>query len=345
MAQESHFRAALFGGFQKADVLAYIEALQNQILAMQGEQQQRSREVPVMRAQIQALTEELEHARVRETSFFDNAEEQQRQILVLERERDDLRVRLNLVSSGQERVRDVEGQVGKLILDALLYSEKIIARAKETAQIIARRAQDSMRGSVADVEGLGDDMTRISQDFSDSVTQLVGRMKGVSVDLSGMADSLEPDLRDGSEQYEFNAEGIPVLREQAEEEDDKEQPAEAESGQEPPAEDGAVPEPAPAEPDHPEPVQTEPGEDDAGPAEPLLEFDNFTDILTRLRTEDAHEKPAEAPPEPFEGITPPNSIPGGWFADAPLLDNNMRQIPPPIALPPENDGGESNNDA
>ena len=146
MAQESHFRAALFGGFQKSDVLAYIEDLQNQILVLQGEKQQHGRELPAMSSQIEALTSELEQARARENSFFDNAEELQRQIIVLEQERDDLSKKLSNAYASQERVKDVEGQVGTLILDALLYSEKIIARAKETAQIIARRAQNSMRG-------------------------------------------------------------------------------------------------------------------------------------------------------------------------------------------------------
>jgi len=49
MAQEIHLREAFLGGFQKADVLACIENLQNQIHALQ--------------AQVEALTAELERAR------------------------------------------------------------------------------------------------------------------------------------------------------------------------------------------------------------------------------------------------------------------------------------------
>jgi hypothetical protein len=214
MAQESQFRAALFGGFQKADVLAYIESMQKQILTLQGEHQQRGRELPALRAQLQELTEELEQARIRERDFLDSAEELQRQLLVIEQERDDLRLRLERASVGQERVKDVEGQVGTLILDALLYSEKIIARAKETAQIIARRAQETMRSSAQEVDGLSDDMTQISRDLSESITKLAGRIKGVSQELSGVTVKLEPDLSDGSEQYEFSEEGLPILREE-----------------------------------------------------------------------------------------------------------------------------------
>ncbi|MDR3344379.1 MAG: hypothetical protein LBT21_02110 [Oscillospiraceae bacterium] len=285
MAQESHFRAALFGGFQKSDVLAYIETLQNRILAMQGEQQQRDRETPALRSQVQSLTAELEQARAREHSFFDNADELQRRIIVLEEDRDELRAQMLQAKVGQDRVKDVEGQVGTLILDALLYSEKIIARAKETAQIIARRAQGSVRGSVDEVDCLGEDMTRISQDFSESITQLVGRIKGVSADLSGMVDKLEPDLSDGSEQYEFDAEGRPVLREEFT--DEAVQGADLltaaiENAAKAPMEDIYSSYP-----------------DAGGPAAPIL--------------------PAESAPAQESPVNPQAPAAGAWFAEVPLL--------------------------
>ncbi|MDR1409222.1 MAG: hypothetical protein LBJ12_02905 [Oscillospiraceae bacterium] len=329
MAQESHFRAALFGGFQKSDVLAYIENLQNQVLTLQGEQQQRSREVPAMRAQIQALTVELEQARAREHSFFDNEEELKRQISVIEQDRDDLRNQFHQAKAGQDRVKDVEGQVGTLILDALLYSEKIIARAKETAQIIATRAQNNMHNSAAEVDGLGEDMTRISQDFSESITQLVGRIRGVSADLSGMAEKLVPDLTDGSEQYEFDAEGRPVLREI----DEEDNVSTEDNSSAPPVEDvSAPPQTIPVSYAPPSVVESAPivspviAEPELEPAAAIPEIPVVP--LDLPVEENAYtelpESPTQTPPEEDAA----GKIPGGWFAEAPLVTDTTPPAPP-----------------
>ncbi|MCL2022783.1 MAG: hypothetical protein FWG82_00230 [Oscillospiraceae bacterium] len=230
MAQETHFRASLFGGFHKSDVLAYIENLQKQFLALQSEQQQRSRELPALREQIEAVTFELEQARSRENDFIEAQEETQRQLHALDSERDELHKKLLDANARLEQMKDVKGQVGTIIFDALQYSEKIIARAKETANIISRRAQDTVRESASDVADLGEDVTRISQDFGESLSQLVGRIKNVSADLSDMATLLEPDLTDGSEQYTFDAQGVPVLK------DPPEAPTPAAPPEAPPAE-------------------------------------------------------------------------------------------------------------
>ncbi|MDR0884488.1 MAG: hypothetical protein LBN05_07790 [Oscillospiraceae bacterium] len=356
MAQETHLRAALFGGFHKTDVLAYIETLQNQILALQGEQQQRSRELPAMREQVQALTAELEQARARERGFFDNTEELQRQLIVLEQDRDALRAQLNSANAGHARVKNVEGQVGTLILDALLYSEKIIGRAKETAAIIANRAQTSVEGTAAEVDGLGEDMTQISRDLSDSISQLVGRIKGVAGDLSGMAEQLEPDLRDGSEQYEFDVTGQPVLRAQAEDDvpasegaDDKDQitfaqPTVPQAATAPVApavpEVASAPTPAPLPPAPTAPAPIAPPVPEAPPAQIYEDVHSHSSSVEAPDAIPVPVAPSPATPPASPDAPKPDFPPApqmdfsGWFGEAndlpPTLDffSNLDAPPP-----------------
>ena len=147
MNKEAQFRNAVVGGFNKADVLSYIETLQAEVLASKQKLDQQEPIVPQLRKQVQELEEELATQRVQNRELNRVNEDYVRRILTLSQEKDDLETRLKNLEADCEKLKDVEGQVGALILDALLYSEKIIQHAKDASRTVTVDAKATIRSS------------------------------------------------------------------------------------------------------------------------------------------------------------------------------------------------------
>lgn len=212
MNKEAQFRKATFGGFHKEDVLSYIETMQAELLMAREKVSDQEVNVPRMRDKLEQQDVELQMLRVKCRELQEADEAKLRQMLTLMEEKDQMEVKLRKLESECEKVKDVEGQVGSLILDALLYSEKIIARAKEASQIVSDNTKETLRFSAQEVDGIGDDISKISLDFSDTLNSLAKKINTISSDLISVADHIESEDEADEEQFEFDETGYPILR-------------------------------------------------------------------------------------------------------------------------------------
>jgi len=212
MNKEAQFRNAVVGGFNKADVLSYIETLQTEALTSRQKVDQQDTLVPQLRRQVQELEEELAAQRVQNREFNRVNEDYVRRILALSQEKDDLETRMKNLEADCEKLKDVEGQVGALILDALLYSEKIIQHAKDASRAVAVDAKATIRSSAQEVDSLGGDIGKMSLEFSDTLSALASKINALSGDLSNVADQLDMQDEADEEQFQFDDAGHPVLR-------------------------------------------------------------------------------------------------------------------------------------
>ena len=158
MAKDVLFKTMTFGGFNKEDVLEYIRAQQTQ------------------------LTDAL-------------SEEYAKKIFALEDEVNALNEKLNSVEVGCERAKDVEGQIGALVLDALLYSDKIIRSAKASAKGISNQTRQTIEEAASGVDEIGEDISQMSDNFGVVVASLVSKINSLSSNLNSVADKLEVHLR------------------------------------------------------------------------------------------------------------------------------------------------------
>lgn len=134
MAKDVLFKTMTFGGFNKEDVLEYIRAQQTQLTDTQKKLKETEENAAAASKRTRELETLLSEQQTRAEEYFALSEEYAKKIFALEDEVNSLNEKLNSVEVGCERAKDVEGQIGALVLDALLYSDKIIRSAKASAR-------------------------------------------------------------------------------------------------------------------------------------------------------------------------------------------------------------------
>ena len=202
MPKDVLFKTMTFGGFNKEDVLEYIRAQQTQLT----DTQKKLRESEEAQANASKKLENLEvllaEQQSRADEYFALSEEYAKKIFSLEDEVSALNDKLNSVEVGYERAKDVEGQIGALVLDALLYSDKIIRSARASAKGISSQTKQTIEDAASGVDELGDDIMQMSDNFGVVVASLVSKINSLSSNLSSVADKLDTQ-EDGIDEHQF----------------------------------------------------------------------------------------------------------------------------------------------
>ena len=141
-----------------------------------------------------------QQTRVEEYSAL--SEEYAKKIFALEDEVNSLNEKLNSVEVGCERAKDVEGQIGALVLDALLYSDKIIRSAKASAKGISNQTKQTIEEAASGVDEIGEDISQMSDNFGVVVASLVSKINSLSTNLSSVADKLDSQ-EDEIDEHQF----------------------------------------------------------------------------------------------------------------------------------------------
>ena len=202
MAKDVLFKTMTFGGFNKEDVLEYIRAQQTQLT----DTQKKLKETEESAASAIKRTKELEtllseqQTRVEEYSAL--SEEYAKKIFALEDEVNSLNEKLNSVEVGCERAKDVDGQIGALVLDALLYSDKIIRSAKASAKGISNQTKQTIEEAASGVDEIGEDISQMSDNFGVVVASLISKINSLSTNLSSVADKLDSQ-EDEIDEHQF----------------------------------------------------------------------------------------------------------------------------------------------
>ena len=198
------FRTMPIGGFNKEDVLEYISGLQKQISEYKKENADKERMLQDARRRENALTAQLEDYSSKADEYFNLSEKYKKIINNREQKIESLEKTISTIEVDFERTKDVEGQIGALVIDALLYSDKIIQSAKTSALEISSGTKASIEKAVSGVDEIGCDITEISENFGGVIDSLSKKLNELSSNLTGVADSLdEADEKTQDKKYVF----------------------------------------------------------------------------------------------------------------------------------------------
>ncbi len=217
MSGDVFFKTMAFGGFNKEDVLAYIVEQQKQMVEMQKQLDDNEKQLAIALDSVESYKEKLADQQNRSDEYSALNEKYAKKIFELEDEVNQLNEKLGSIEVGCNRAKDVEGQIGALVVDALLYSDKIIQSAKASVKGISSDTKRTIEEAASGVDEIGEDITQISDDFSEIVASLVSKINSLSTNLSSVADKLEIEqTRIDRQQFTFSEDGgvhLPVLDE------------------------------------------------------------------------------------------------------------------------------------
>lgn len=187
------------GGFNKEDVLEYISAQQQQVSELQQKIAEKERLIKDAERRESALKVQLEDCNKKADEYFELSQNYSDTIETQRKKIESLEKTIRNIEIGFERTKDVEGQIGALVIDALLYSDKIIHSAKSSALQISSGAKATIEKAVSGVDEIGSDISEISDNFGEVVTSLVKKLNLLSENLTGVADSLDKSGEDVAE--------------------------------------------------------------------------------------------------------------------------------------------------
>lgn len=186
-------KTAVFGGFKKSDVLAYIETLQNDAAELTSELDKKRAESLELRKKIDVLEEKTEEL----SNISKVVEEKDTRIAELEAklksvsaESEQYKDRLLEYQNKSEKLSRAEKQIGAAYIDARRYSDEIVDNAKAKAKDIGALASQDVKSQANDIEQLLRDVDAVSKKFNSSLEQLHKDVYALSKKLNSSASNL-----------------------------------------------------------------------------------------------------------------------------------------------------------
>ena len=176
------FRGSVFGGFNKQDVMNYVEQLQNEMASVKQQLKELENQLDAQSAELERIPElESQLERMQQV-------EQQNTELMTEVER--LSRDSQKAQDEYEKVKSAEAQLGAAFVDARRYSDEIITAAKDRAADVSKQASDDIALKAEQIRRVASDAERITAEMrakmesvSRSISDLSAKMSSVAVTL------------------------------------------------------------------------------------------------------------------------------------------------------------------
>ena len=186
-------KTAVFGGFKKSDVLAYIEQLQTETAEIKSSLDAKREESIELKRKIDELEVKLENF----SQISDKLSEREKEVA-------DLTLKLELAlaenkkfsekiaeyDEKSEKLRRAEKQIGAAYIDARRYSDDLIDSAKAKAKDIGAIASQDVKREANEIEQLLKDVDAISRKFNSSLEQLHKDVYALGTKLNTSASTL-----------------------------------------------------------------------------------------------------------------------------------------------------------
>ncbi len=197
MDKDFIFRSSVFGGYKKKDVMGYLTELNAEKASLQQQYavvshdavsfSRRVSELETQAATLSAVTAQLESERQK-------AAELQRDGEALKSENELLKTRLSLLESEKarltadcEKLQAVEAQLGAAMLDARVYSERMMTDAGEKAATVNKETGDAINRAAVRVGALSGNLGELSTLFNKALAELEERVRLLVSDMEKAA--------------------------------------------------------------------------------------------------------------------------------------------------------------
>lgn len=212
MADNAMFKSALYG-FNKEDVLEYIENLENenkksdtQLLDALKKIEELEQKLLSQNQTAQELYLENKQYQNKLTNF--NKDQSVSSILnkdaiemeAIKAENEELKSTLNKLKCECKRFKNIEDKFQSVVLDAYVYSGSILDDAAQRAEQIAKGSKDAIKQVAGDMGDLSSYVNNISKEFSQIVSGLTDDIKGVTENLVSVTKNFQQENNEENEE-------------------------------------------------------------------------------------------------------------------------------------------------
>ena len=186
-------KTSIFGGFKKADVLKYVEELQQETNNIQEQLDEKRTESLDLKKKIDELEIRIENLSAINEKLAEKEKECAELNVKLEyalKENKQYSERLSEFQEKSEKLKRAEKQLGAAYIDARRYSDEIVDNAKAKAKDIGAIACQDIKREANEIEQLLKDVDTISRKFNSSLEQIHKDVYALGNKLNVSASSL-----------------------------------------------------------------------------------------------------------------------------------------------------------
>ena len=189
MKEDAVLKKALIGGFKKKDVLSLIEKIQTDRIDDSEALKNKDLELEAIKDEVAKLEDRLEVEKKRFTALASLNDDYCERIYDLEEEIRTQSAEIEGIKEDFGRLKKVESQIGTLLVDAVLYSDRVTERAKTTADNITSNAKQSLSSTAIDVCRLSQDIAKVSAEFSSEISLVLNKVDALSKTLNELTQT------------------------------------------------------------------------------------------------------------------------------------------------------------
>lgn len=173
-----------FYGFNKQDVLSYIEKIKQESQSYKEDKAKVEDELSIANEKITNLENELNNRQEQtQTQEDDKQSISEEEFLSLKNENEELKVKVEDLSTECNKYKQTSKQFNSLILDAYIQSESILKDAREKAKSITNETKGAVKEATVDIGDFSEYVNNISIDFSQIVSELTNNIKNLTGNL------------------------------------------------------------------------------------------------------------------------------------------------------------------
>lgn len=221
MANDVIFKTKTFGGFDKEQVMTYI----NQLIAEKGQLEEKCNSLMNLNAtlnekagQVEGLSAQIEALKIERDDALKNIESLNNELQAKNTELDDVNTKLASLKAEYDELKNtpvfneeqaellkaeniklkaecdkmkaMEQQVGAAMLDARLRSDELVKEAEEKANNVRKDVYDAIGDTAVKIDELSGGITEIARNFTKAVSEVEMRINVLTGNMSKTAQAL-----------------------------------------------------------------------------------------------------------------------------------------------------------
>lgn len=183
MKKSKIFRRSFLGGFNRHDVMDYICALQVDVVSTQTDIAKLKEENSALKAENSSQQSRLAEAEEQNGENVAKIEALEAEITRMDAANKELAEKNAELTQQAEKTEVLEGRIGGMMADAVLYKEKMVSEAKTEIDVISSEYRESAKILAGDIDGVAEDIGGLTASVEESIAALTEKLLDVSAKI------------------------------------------------------------------------------------------------------------------------------------------------------------------
>lgn len=208
MSEDSLFRNATIGGFNKEDVMRYIELLKKTAVENEVQLDRATKQLAETERRATVAENNLEKEKFNGARLAKEYEKLEERVKEAEARSAALAKRLSSYENSKSKLAAIEVQLGALMVDAHMYADKIVETAKQEAKRISEETRQIVSQAKEEISALSTDFISTSEEYGRLLSIINSKISDLPTQFDAISDSVKNDY--DSLQFEAELEDIPM---------------------------------------------------------------------------------------------------------------------------------------